>query len=80
MTDKQIIIDGVDVSGCINYEEYYEEDEDEDIIDVESDNIEVQQVNKQEVMDRLFEEYRHGDITEDELNERLKKLWWKEND
>lgn len=62
--------------------DYYdnEEEDDENIIDVESDNVEVQEVNKQEVMDRLFEEYRHGDITEDELNERLKKLWWKEND
>lgn len=32
MTDK-IIIDGVDVSGCIHYEEYFEEDEDVKIKD-----------------------------------------------
>ena len=61
------------------FEKEYGE-EDEDVIDVEEDNYEVQQVNKQEVMDRLFEEYRHGDITEEELNEKLKKLWWQEND
>ena len=47
--------------------------EDEEIIDA---SFEVEQVNKQEIMDRLFEEYRHGDITEEELNEKLKKLWW----
>ena len=32
MTNKQII-DGVDVSGCIHYEEYFEEDEDVKIKD-----------------------------------------------
>ena len=49
--------------------------EEETVIDT---TFSIEQENKQEIMDRLFEEFRHGDITEDELNERLKKLWWKE--
>lgn len=33
--------------------------------------------DRQALMDKYFEEYRSGDITEEELNEKLKKLWWK---
>ena len=49
--------------------------DDSEIIDA---TFTIEKDNKQEIMDKLFEEYRHGDITEEELNERLKKLWWKE--
>lgn len=54
---------------------FKQEVEEEEVIDA---SFTVEQENKQEIMDRLFEEFRHGDITEDELNEKLKKLWWKE--
>ena len=40
----------------------------------------VEEENKEAIMDRLFEEFRRGDITEDELNEKLKKLWWHNDD
>ena len=61
----------------------FEKDFDEiNTVDVNSENVEeeIYEQNKQEVMDRLFEEFRKGDITEDELNEKLKKLWWKNNE
>ena len=62
--------------------EQEDKDYDDDVIDVASEveNEETYEQNKQEVMDRLFEEFRKGDITEDELNEKLKKLWWKNNE
>lgn len=58
------------------YEDYYNyKKEDEDVIEATyEDNNEV---DRQVLMDKYFEEYRSGDITEDELNEKLKKLWWK---
>lgn len=65
------------------YEENYDEiDEEEEKVDDDYNNagFETPPVDKQAIMDRLFEEYRHGDITEEELNEKLKKLWWSEND
>ena len=40
----------------------------------------VEEENKEAIMDRLFEEFRRGDLTEDELNEKLKKLWWHNDD
>ena len=55
--------------------EYYEEYGDP----IEESKESVQQVNKQALMDRYFEEYRKGDITEDELNEKLKRLWWQDD-
>ena len=54
---------------------YYEEYGDP----IEESKESVQQVNKQALMDRYFEEYRKGDITEDELNEKLKRLWWQDD-
>lgn len=56
--------------------EYYEEFGDP----VEDAKKDLEQVNKQALMDRYFEEYRSGDITEEELNEKLKKLWWKDEE
>ncbi len=61
-----------------NYDDYYQpkqnnEQDSEEVIDT---SFEVEQVNKQEIMDKLFLEFRSGDITEEELNEKLKKLWW----
>ena len=56
--------------------EYYEEYGDP-TIDSEK---EIEKVDKQSLMDRYFEEYRSGEITEEELNEKLKKLWWQNND
>ena len=56
--------------------EYYEEYGDP-TIDTEK---EIEKVDKQSLMDRYFEEYRSGEITEEELNEKLKKLWWQNND
>lgn len=49
--------------------------EDSKVIDTTFE--EVQEVDRQALMDKYFEEYRLGDITEEELNEKLKKLWWK---
>ena len=40
----------------------------------------VEEENKEAIMDKLFEEFRSGEITEDELNEKLKKLWWHNDD
>lgn len=50
MTEKEIIIDEVDVSGCIHYEEYFEEDEDtlrKIIKNKEERNIELYKENNQ---------------------------------
>jgi len=56
--------------------EYYEEYGNP----VEDKVQEIEKVDKQSLMDRYFEEYRSGEITEEELNEKLKKLWWQNND
>ena len=56
--------------------EYYEEYGNP----VEEKDQEIEKVDKQSLMDRYFEEYRSGEITEEELNEKLKKLWWQNND
>ena len=56
--------------------EYYEEYGDP----VEDAEKEIEKVDKQSLMDRYFEEYRSGEISEEELNEKLKKLWWQNND
>ena len=56
-------------------DDYYEEYGDP----IEDSKEEVQQINKQALMDRYFEEYRKGDITEEELNEKLKRLWWQDD-
>lgn len=53
------------------YEEYGDPEEDA--------KKDIEQVNKQALMDRYFEEYRKGDITEEELNEKLKRLWWQDD-
>lgn len=47
---------------------------------LEDNEFSVEEENKDAIMDRLFEEYRRGDLTEDELNEKLKKLWWHNDD
>lgn len=52
-----------------------QEFEDKDVVDTTFE--EVQDIDRQALMDKYFEEYRCGDITEEELNEKLKKLWWK---
>lgn len=49
--------------------------EDKQVIDTTYE--EVQEKDRQALMDKYFEEFRSGDITEEELNEKLKKLWWK---
>lgn len=56
--------------------EYYEDYGDP----VEDAEKEIEKVDKQSLMDRYFEEYRSGEISEEELNEKLKKLWWQNND
>ena len=56
--------------------EYYQEYGDP----VEEAEKEIEKVDKQSLMDRYFEEYRSGEITEEELNEKLKKLWWQTDD
>lgn len=55
--------------------EYYQEYGDPEV----DSKQEVEQINKQALMDRYFEEYRSGDITEEELNEKLKRLWWQDD-
>ena len=65
-SNKQVI----DVVG-----EYYQEYGDPNVDSKE----EIQKINKQELMDRYFDEYRSGDITEEELNEKLKRLWWQDD-
>ena len=57
-----------------NYEQQPEEQPEE------NNEFSVEEENKQAIMDRLFEEFRSGDITEEELNEKLKKLWWHNDD
>ena len=41
-----------------------------------SDEEKIDNTPKEEIMERLFKEFRSGDISEEELNERLKNLWW----
>lgn len=62
----------------INNNDYYNSQDYESNND--SKNIEVDTRNKEEIMDDLFKQFRSGDITEEELNERLKNLWWKDHD
>ncbi len=46
----------------------------QDVIDVEYEHV--PNKTKQELMDELFEQYKKGIISEQELNERLRSLWW----
>jgi len=56
----------------------YEVDNNEQTSEDKNESNELTEEQKKEIMDRLFDEFRCGDISEEELNKRLKNLWWKE--
>lgn len=42
--------------------------------------IEPEEKTKEELIDELYNEYNNGKITENELNNRLRRIWWSEDD
>lgn len=43
-------------------------------------DIEPEEKTKEELIDELYNDYNNGKITENELNNRLRRIWWSEDD
>ena len=43
-------------------------------------DIEPKEKTKEELIEELYNDYNNGKITENELNNRLRRIWWSEDD
>ncbi len=43
-------------------------------------DVEPVEKTKEELIDELYRDYNNGKITENELNNRLRRIWWNEDD
>ncbi len=51
-----------------------------DIIDVEEDVFYQEEKTQEEQMQDAYEEFKKGLITEEDLNNRLRRIWWEDHD
>ncbi len=58
-------------------QDYVTTDNYSEIIDIDIDTPEK---TKEELMEEAYEDYRNGKISENELNARLRNIWWTDND
>ncbi|MBQ8292983.1 MAG: hypothetical protein IJX78_04140 [Bacilli bacterium] len=60
--------------------ENYEYHPEEEVIDVYEENYQVVEKTKEEQMKEAYDDYNSGKITESELNNRLRSIWWSNED